>query len=193
MDTFATLLFLISSILSFLFGKYYRKLLPFLGVSRKNNESIDFKKLSLDCAIMTLEDDMFAHPSQLKFFLELSGIGIWQYRISDGKLQININIARIFGFEVVESLKLDTLLKLILIPEDIQGLIRSFNGVISTKKEFENVFQIISNDGKLKTLRITMGYSQNGSRESAIIGNIQQLDCQLSEILFQEQFKHRVE
>jgi PAS domain S-box-containing protein len=162
--------------------------LPFLDVFGKNSTSIDLKKLSLDCSIGMLEDDISAHSSHLKFFLQLSRIGIWQYRINDGKLQINSIVANIFGFEEVESLKLETFLKLILFPKDIKGLFRSFNGVISTKKEFENVFQILSNDGKLKTIRVTMGYSQNRLRNSIIIGNLQQLDCQLSEILLQEQF-----
>lgn len=114
MDAVSTLLFLITAILSFLLGKYYRKLLPFLDVFGKNSTSIDLKKLSLDCSIGMLEDDISVHPSHLKFFLQLSRIGIWQYRINDGKLQINSIVANIFGFEEVESLKLETFLKLIL-------------------------------------------------------------------------------
>jgi|694.fasta_scaffold12301_10 hypothetical protein len=114
MDAVSTLLFLITAILSFLLGKYYRKLLPFLDVFGKNSTSIDLKKLSLDCSIGMLEDDISAHSSHLKFFLQLSRIGIWQYRINDGKLQINSIVANIFGFEEVESLKLETFLKLIL-------------------------------------------------------------------------------
>jgi PAS domain-containing protein len=140
MDAVSTLLFLITAILSFLLGKYYRKLLPFLDVFGKNSTSIDLKKLSLDCSIGMLEDDISAHSSHLKFFLQLSRIGIWQYRINDGKLQINSIVANIFGFEEVESLKLETFLKLILFPEDIKGLARSFNGGVINQEGIRKCF-----------------------------------------------------
>ncbi|MCP9762067.1 PAS domain S-box protein [Lacihabitans soyangensis] len=190
MDTAVILVIIVFSIFSFFLGKYWRMVWPLLSkFFSKQNNSPEPNVIKLERMVLSLEDEIAFNPLRLKSFLDLTRIGIWQYKVNAAQLEINNTTARMFGFESVDMLKMESFLKLIVGLNDLQNLINSFNGVLSTKKEYENIIQILSSDGQLKTLKVTMGYGESGSKFPLIIGNIQEVQGQVSEVLLQEQFR----
>ena len=110
--------------ISFLFGKHSRYLFT---IFRGNFRKQDKPNLAKDRVLYSFEEELALFPGQLKSYLSLSKLGIWQYEVKTGKLKINDTFAEIIGFQSSDTITLENFLGMLSSSSDLQSLIAIFN------------------------------------------------------------------
>ncbi|HLO46177.1 MAG TPA: PAS domain S-box protein [Leadbetterella sp.] len=176
--------------ISFLFGKHSRYIFTFF---RGNFRKQDKPNLDKDRVLYSFEEELALFPGQLKSYLSLSKLGIWQYEVKTGKLKINDTFAEIIGFQSSDTITLENFLGMLSSSGDLQSLIAIFNKTLESTQEYETVVELKDRRGEGATLRVKMLKGDGPTGLPIIVGSVQKVDLSRTEVNFQENFRILVE
>ena len=176
--------------ISFLFGKHSRYLFT---IFRGNFRKQDKPNLAKDRVLYSFEEELALFPGQLKSYLSLSKLGIWQYEVKTGKLKINDTFAEIIGFQSSDTITLENFLGMLSSSSDLQSLIAIFNKALESTQEYETLVELKDRLGEGATLRVKMLKGDGPTGLPIIVGSVQKVDLSRTEVNFQENFRILVE